>query len=81
MKILMCGDIVGRAGREVVLKELPKLIKTENIQFVVINGENAASGFGITKKICEELYAIGVDVITSGNHIWDHKETIPFDLI
>ncbi len=78
MKILMCGDIVGRAGREVVLEELPKLIKSENIQFVVINGENAASGFGITKKICEELYAIGVDVITSGNHIWDQKEIVEY---
>lgn len=76
MKILMCGDIVGRAGREVVLEKLPKLIQAENIKFVIINGENSASGYGITRKICEELYSVGVDVITSGNHIWDQREIV-----
>ena len=74
MKILICGDIVGRSGRDVVERELPEIRKSKKIDFVVINGENAANGFGITRKICEKLYSIGVDVITSGNHIWDQKE-------
>ena len=76
MRILICGDVVGRSGREIVEKEIPRLRKKENIDFVVLNGENAASGFGITKKICENFYSIGVDVITSGNHIWDQKEIL-----
>ena len=76
MNILLCGDIVGRSGRKVLEDKLPTLIKNKNIDFVIINGENAANGFGITKKICKEFYALGVDVITSGNHIWDQKEII-----
>ena len=76
MKILICGDVVGRSGREIVEKEIPILRKKEKIDFVVLNGENAASGFGITKKICEKFYSIGIDVITSGNHIWDQKEIL-----
>ena len=55
MKILICGDVVGRSGREIVEKEIPILRKKEKIDFVVLNGENAASGFGITKKICENF--------------------------
>ncbi len=78
MRILICGDVVGRSGREIVEKEIPRLRKKENIDFVVLNGENAASGFGITKKICENFYSIGVDVITSGNHIWDQKEILDY---
>ena len=76
MKVLICGDIVGRSGREVVKNELPKLVRDSKIDFVIVNGENAANGFGITPKICEELYSCGVDVITTGNHIWDQKEII-----
>ena len=76
MKILICGDIVGKSGRNAVRRELPSLKKTKKLDFVIINGENAANGFGITKKICEELYSLGVDVITTGNHIWDQKEII-----
>ena len=78
MKILICGDIVGRSGRDVIKQFLPSLIISNNVDFVVVNGENSASGFGITKKICEELYTLGVDVITSGNHIWDQKEIISY---
>ena len=76
MKILICGDIVGKSGRQIVLEQVQILIKNEKIDFVIVNGENAANGFGITKKICNDLYSCGVDVITSGNHIWDQKEII-----
>jgi hypothetical protein len=78
MNFLFLGDIVGRSGRDIVLKELPNIINNENIDFVIANGENAAGGYGITKKICDELFASGVNVITSGNHIWDQKETADF---
>ena len=78
MKVLICGDIVGRSGRQAIERELPSLKKNKKLDFVVANGENAANGFGITKKICEQLYSIGVDAITSGNHIWDQKEIIEY---
>ena len=78
MNFLFLGDIVGRSGRDIVLSELPKLKSNEEIDFVIVNGENAAGGYGITKKICDELFSVGVDVITSGNHIWDQKETADF---
>tara|TARA_Y100000590_G_scaffold412230_1_gene507000 strand:+ start:1309 stop:2118 length:810 start_codon:yes stop_codon:yes gene_type:complete len=79
MNILILGDIVGPSGREVVVKELPNLIKKKNLDFVIVNGENAADlGVGITKKNTEEFFKCGVDVITSGNHIWDEKETMEF---
>ena len=76
MRVLVCGDIVGKSGRNSIKRELPNLIDDKNLDFVLVNGENSANGFGITKKICEELYSYGVDVITSGNHIWDQKEII-----
>ena len=78
MNFLFLGDIVGRSGRDIVLSELPKIKVNEQIDFVIVNGENAAGGYGITRKICDELFASGVDVITSGNHIWDQKETADF---
>ena len=78
MNILICGDIVGRSGREVLESLLPNLISENEIKFVIANGENSASGFGITKKICQQLYKTGVDVITSGNHIWDQKEIVSY---
>ena len=79
MNILILGDIVGPAGREVLIKKLPSLIIKKKLDFVVINGENAAdSGLGITKKNTEDFFNAGVDVITSGNHIWDEKETMEF---
>lgn len=77
MKLLFCGDVVGRSGRDAVLKHVPKLRKEKNIDFVVVNGDNAAGGFGINPTICKEFLASGVDVITGGDHIWDQKEIIP----
>ena len=70
---------MGRAGRNIVIEKLPLLIQSHKIDFVIANGENSAGGYGITQAICEDLFKCGVDVITSGNHIWDQKETI--DLI
>jgi metallophosphoesterase (TIGR00282 family) len=78
MRLLLCGDVVGRAGREVVTTQMPRLRHALALDFVVANGENAAHGFGITDKICEEFYASGVDVITTGNHVWDRREIIPY---
>ena len=78
MNFLFLGDIMGRAGRNIVIEKLPLLIQSHQIDFVVANGENSAGGYGITQSICEELFKCGVDVITSGNHIWDQKETMDF---
>ena len=78
MNFLFLGDIMGRSGRNIVVSKLPDLIKKHQIDFVVANGENSAGGFGITQAICNELFEVGVDVITSGNHIWDQKETMDF---
>ena len=79
MKILVLGDIMGLSGRIAIKKDLSKIILKHKIDFTVINGENAADdGKGITKKIADELFLQGVDVITSGNHIWDKEETINF---
>ena len=79
MNILILGDIVGPSGREAIIKRLPNLIKKQKIDFVIVNGENAAdSGVGITKKNTEEFFEAGTDVITTGNHVWDQKETMEF---
>ena len=79
MNILILGDIVGPSGREALIKKLPNLIKKKKLDFVIVNGENAADpGVGITKKNTEEFFEAGTDVITSGNHIWDEKETMEF---
>jgi 2',3'-cyclic-nucleotide 2'-phosphodiesterase len=78
MKILFCGDLVGRAGRDVTLEHLPILRAEMGLDFVVVNAENAAHGFGLTQKICEELFEAGADAITTGNHVWDQREVISF---
>jgi len=79
MRILFLGDVVGQAGCIALKQNLPKIIKKENIDFTVVNGENAADdGVGITQNIFDEFLSCGVDVITSGNHIWDQKETYEF---
>lgn len=78
MRILLAGDVVGRAGREAVLHHLPKLREEFRPDFVLVNGDNAAAGFGITPKLCEEFFAAGVDVITGGDHIWDQQEIVPY---
>ena len=72
MKILVLGDVMGISGREAIKSNLNKIIKDNKINFTIINGENSADdGRGITKLIAEEFFSQGVDVITSGNHIWD----------
>ncbi len=79
MNILVLGDVMGAAGRKALKLKLPSLIEKNNISFAVVNGENAADdGKGITKEIAEEFFAHGVNVITSGNHIWDKQETTNF---
>ncbi|MCX7714391.1 MAG: TIGR00282 family metallophosphoesterase [Clostridia bacterium] len=77
MKILCIGDIVGQTGRGMLYKCLPDMIKGKKIDVVIGNGENAAHGNGITKKVYEELCGIGINVITMGNHTWGNKEVIP----
>ena len=77
MQILFVADIVGGPGRKVVNSVLPLLLKKHKIDFCIANGENAAGGFGMTLEIANELFGLGVDVITTGNHIWDRKEFLP----
>ena len=76
MRLLFCGDVVGRAGREAVCGNLPRLRQELELDFIVVNGENAAGGYGITDKICRQFYDAGTDVVTTGNHVWDQRETI-----
>ena len=79
MNILFLGDIVGNSGCNAVKKFLPNIIKSKKINFVVVNGENAArEGVGITENNVNELLSCGVDVITTGNHVWDQKETLEY---
>jgi metallophosphoesterase (TIGR00282 family) len=78
VKVLFIGDIVGEPGRKIVKQLLPDLLRTHVPDLVVANGENAAGGFGITPAIAEELFALGIHVLTSGNHVWDKKEIEPY---
>ncbi|MBI5676244.1 MAG: TIGR00282 family metallophosphoesterase [Nitrospirae bacterium] len=78
MKVLFIGDIVGEPGRKALRNGLPPLIDKLKIDFVIANAENAAGGFGITRPICEEIFSVGVNILTSGNHIWDKKEAIQY---
>lgn len=78
MRFLFLGDVVGRSGREAVTSRLPKLIEAWQLDFVAINGENAAGGFGITEAIYDELIDAGADAITLGNHSWDQREALVF---
>lgn len=78
MNILFISDIFGKPGREALLSKLPWMVEEYSADFVIANGENTASGAGITTKIAEKLLAGGVDVITTGNHVWRQKEVIPF---
>jgi calcineurin-like phosphoesterase len=77
MRLLFCGDVMGRSGRDVVKAELPRLRDALSIDFAVVNGENAAHGFGMTPDICNDLFEAGADVITGGNHTYDKAEIIP----
>ena len=78
MRILFIGDIVGRPGRELVRTGLHGLVEHYRVDFVIANAENAAAGFGITREIGDQLLEWGVDVMTSGNHIWDKKEALDY---
>ena len=78
MKILFCGDVMGRSGRDAVRKHVPSLRRELDIDLVVVNAENAAGGFGLTERLCGEFYECGVDVLTTGNHVWDQREIIPY---
>ena len=78
MRILFLGDVVGRSAREVVIKQIPEIRRNFSLDFVIVNGENAAGGFGITEKICEDFFSSGIDCITTGNHVWDQKELFDY---
>lgn len=78
MRILFIGDVVGRSGRAIVSERLPGLVRDWKLDFVVLNGENAAGGFGITESIFNEFLDAGVDVVTLGNHAWDQREALVF---
>ncbi|MDR1032294.1 MAG: TIGR00282 family metallophosphoesterase [Holosporales bacterium] len=78
MRILFFGDIVGRGGRDGVKRILPKLQSKFSPDLIIANADNAAHGFGISKSVAEELFALGIDVLTGGNHIWDQKDSIGY---
>lgn len=78
MRIVFVGDVFGRSGREALEKHLPDIKDKLQPDVVIVNGENAANGAGITEKICKQFYDWGTDVITTGNHIWDQREIIPY---
>src|SRR5258707_6883689 len=78
LKLLFLGDVVGEPGRRAVIDLVPRLRERRGVDFVVANGENAANGRGITPKITIDLLRCGIAVITSGDHIWDQKEIVPF---
>ena len=78
MRLLFVGDVVGRSGRAAVIERLPALIRDWKLDCVIVNGENAAGGFGITEAIYAELMEAGADAITGGNHSWDQREALVF---
>ena len=78
MRILFLGDIIGKPGRDAVIAQLPDLRRRLDLDFIVVNGENAAHGFGISESIATDLHAAGVDCITTGNHVWDKREIIAY---
>jgi 2',3'-cyclic-nucleotide 2'-phosphodiesterase len=78
MRLLFVGDIVGRSGRAAVTERLPTLVRDWKLDCVIVNGENAAGGFGITEPIYQELIDAGADAITGGNHSWDQREALVF---
>jgi len=78
MRLLFLGDIMGKAGREAVIAQVPDLRRRLDLDFVAVNAENAAHGFGISEAIATELLSAGVDCVTTGNHIWDKREIVSF---
>ncbi|HZC22269.1 MAG TPA: TIGR00282 family metallophosphoesterase, partial [Candidatus Binatia bacterium] len=78
MRILFIGDIFGRPGRTIVKDRLPGIVRERGIDLIVANGENSAAGFGITPSLAEELFELNIDVITTGNHVWDKREIVDY---
>jgi len=78
MRLLFLGDLVGRSGREAVIDQLPALVEDHALDFVIVNGENAAGGFGITEEILQNVLDAGADVVTTGNHVWDQRDTLVY---
>src|SRR5258706_5240801 len=78
MRLLFVGDIVGSPGRQIVADRLADIVQTRQIDLVIANGENAASGFGISPRLADELFGAGIEVLTGGNHIWDRKEILDY---
>lgn len=78
LRILFVGDVVGRVGREAVAVLLPELKERHAVDFTIANCENAAGGIGITERTGDELFALGIDALTSGNHVWDKREVYPY---
>jgi metallophosphoesterase (TIGR00282 family) len=78
VNILLCGDVMGRSGRTAVKTHLPRLRRELALDLVIVNAENVAHGFGLTERLCGELYDAGADVLTTGNHVWDQREIIPY---
>ncbi|HXW18025.1 MAG TPA: TIGR00282 family metallophosphoesterase [Candidatus Acidoferrales bacterium] len=78
MRILFVGDVVGSPGRKILQDRLADTIAQRGVDLCIVNGENSASGFGITPRLAEELFAAGAEVITGGNHIWDRKEILDY---
>ena len=78
MNILFVGDIFGSAGRRIVREHIGHVCAAHEVDLVVINAENAAGGFGVTPQIAEDLFELGADVLTTGNHVWDKRELIDY---
>ena len=78
MNILFVGDIFGSAGRRIVREHIGHIREAHDVELVVINAENAAGGFGVTPQIAEDLFDLGADVLTTGNHVWDKRELIDY---
>jgi metallophosphoesterase (TIGR00282 family) len=78
MRLLFLGDLVGRSGRQAAIEALPGLVETYALDFVIVNGENAAAGFGITEEILQDVLDAGADVVTTGNHVWDQRDTLVY---
>src|SRR6059036_1071193 len=78
LTVLFLGDVVGQPGRDAVIACLPKLKEQHDVDFIVVNGENSAGGRGITGKITIDLLRAGVSVVTTGDHVWDQKDILPF---
>ncbi len=78
MRFLIVGDVVGKPGRKILQAKIDRIRQGFHIDAVIVNGENAAGGMGITPEVCDEILALGVDVITTGNHVWDKKEILGY---